>query len=138
MCGARALAFVCLAAVRSMLSNISFVYTHYYGLNTAIGGLLISVPPLCGFLSSVVAARLSSRNSPSKIMRWGMLAGVVPPALMQSPSVETGQTDAVRSGYAALRWTTFHMRPARGGKGGGDGVGEGGGENQFGGIKYSI
>ena len=50
-------AAIAMGSVRAMLSNISFVYTHYYHLTTAVGGLLISVPPLCGFLSSIVAAR---------------------------------------------------------------------------------
>lgn len=75
-------AAICMGAVRAMLSNISFVYTHYYKLSTTIGGLLISVPPLTGFVSSLLAARAASRTRPALLVRVGMAAGVLPPALM--------------------------------------------------------
>lgn len=84
-----------------MLSNISFVYTHYYQLSTAVGGLLISVPPLCGFLSSLVAAKLSAKTSPAKLMRWGMAAGVVPPVLML---LSAGLPHCTTCLYARPRW----------------------------------
>ena len=42
-----------------MLSNISFVYDHYYGLPTAISGVLISAPTMAGFISALLAAHLA-------------------------------------------------------------------------------
>ena len=75
-------AAICMGAVRSMLSNVSFVYDHYYHVSTALSGLLISVPTMAGFLSAMVAARLARGTPPGKLMRIGMAAGVVPPALM--------------------------------------------------------
>ena len=48
-----------LSQVRAMLSNISFVYDHYYGLPTAISGVLISAPTMAGFISALLAAHLA-------------------------------------------------------------------------------
>ena len=91
----------CMACVRAMLSNISFVYTHYYQLSTAIGGLLISIPPLCGFISSLIAARLAAKTTPASLARYGMAAGIVPPVLMLISAGRPQCTDCL---YARPRW----------------------------------
>lgn len=99
--GLTAAAAICMGAVRAMLSNISFVYKHYYGLSTAIGGVLISVPPLVGFISSLFAARAATTTSPARLVRWGMAAGVLPPVLML---VTAGLPGCIHCLYARPRW----------------------------------
>ena len=90
-----------MGAVRSMLSNISFVYTHYYQLSTTISGLLISVPPLVGFISSLIAAKLASRMPPAKLIRIGMVACFIPPAFMLCVA---GRPHCIDCLYARPRW----------------------------------
>ena len=95
-------AAIAMGAVRAMLSNISFVYDHYYSLPTYLSGLLISVPTMAGFVSALLAAHLAKLGAPPrKLMRWGMAAGVVPPALML---VSAGLPDCIDCLYAAPRW----------------------------------
>ena len=83
-----------------MLSNISFVYTHYYQLSTTIGGLLISVPPLVGFVASLIAAKLATKTPPATLARWGMAAGVIPPVVMLIRSTTT---------HGLKPWTSHHI-----------------------------
>jgi MFS family permease len=71
-----------MGAVRSMLSNISFVYEHYYNCNTLITGILISVPTICGFGTSMYAAGISRKMDPGILMRRGMAVGVLAPTAM--------------------------------------------------------
>ena len=92
---------ICMGAVRSLLSTISFVYTHYYELSTPITGLLISVPLIFGFLASLVAAQLAAKTSPARLMRVGMLAGVITPITTLVIAGLPGCLDCL---YAAPRW----------------------------------
>ena len=94
-------AAICMGAVRSMLSNISFVYDHYYHVSTALSGLLISAPTMAGFVSAMVAARLAKGTPPGKLMRIGMAVGVVPPAMML---VVAGLPGSSGNLYDAPRW----------------------------------
>ena len=94
-------AALCMGAVRAMLSNISFVYDHYYGLSTSLSGLLISVPTMAGFISALLAGRMAAGTKPGTLMLWGMAAGVLPPLLML---VSAGVPDAENQLYAKPRF----------------------------------
>ena len=94
-------AAISMGAVRSMLSNISFVYDHYYRISTALSGVLISAPTMAGFLSAMVAARFAKGTPPGKLMRIGMAAGVVPPAMML---VVAGLPGSYPNLYDAPHW----------------------------------
>ena len=94
-------AAVAMGAVRSMLSNISFVYDHYYKLSTAISGVLISVPTMCGFVAALIAAKMAAKTPPRKLMRVGMAFGMLPPILML---VIAGLPNCVNCLYARPRW----------------------------------
>ena len=71
-----------MAAVRSMLSNIAFVYDNTYKLSAFAGGALIAAPTVCGLFSSMWAAKVSKKIGPPRLLRLGMYAGLVAPVLM--------------------------------------------------------
>ena len=71
-----------MAAVRSMLSNIAFVYDNTYALTAFEGGALIAAPTVCGLFSSMWAAKVSKKIGPERLLRIGMYCGFLAPALM--------------------------------------------------------
>jgi DHA1 family bicyclomycin/chloramphenicol resistance-like MFS transporter len=71
-----------MGAVRSMLSNISFVYEDFYDMSSFATGLLISVPTGCGFFSSLAAIGVVRKHSTMTTLRAGMLAAWLAPACM--------------------------------------------------------
>lgn len=92
-----------MGSIRAMLSNISFVYDHYYHLPTYLTGILISFPPLFGFIAALIASYVAGKWKPGKLMRWGMLFGLVPIACML---VSAGVPDCVRCLYSQGWWMT--------------------------------
>ena len=77
-----------MGAVRSMLSNITFAYKHYYHCSTFGTGVLISVPTIFGFGSSMYAAGVARKMDPGVLMRAGMAAGCLAPAAMYVSTFE--------------------------------------------------
>jgi len=71
-----------MGAVRAMLSNISFVYEDYYKMDSFATGVLISVPTLCGFFSSMAALAVVHRVSTTTMLRVGMMVAWLSPIAM--------------------------------------------------------
>jgi len=86
-----------MGAVRSMLSNISFVYENYYEMNSFASGVLISVPTFCGIFSSMAAIAAVRKWSTRAMLRYGMLVAVLGPVAMVAAA---GFPHCGQEGYA--------------------------------------
>jgi len=71
-----------MAAVRSMLSNIPFVYVSYYCVSPFQSSFLIAVPTGCGMVTASIGVRISKKYGPDVLLWYGMVAMLAAPALM--------------------------------------------------------